>query len=123
MNELEKRKNAMRKLGMSEDEIAKALEDDKKIDKGERCEWEPTLEEEKAQRKATKLKVDRERKPRVKKEKVLDKDKVLVINLIEKALEGTCENIQVPKAEGQVDFILNGCEYSLKLTKHRAPKA
>lgn len=120
--EKEKKINAFKKLGMTPAEIEKALADDEIIDKGKRADYEPSVEEEKAQRKATKLKVDRAKRSTTKREKTLDTDKVLVIDLLKKALEGTCENIQVPKAEGQIDFVLNGNEYSVKLTKHRVPK-
>ena len=67
---MSKQIEAMRKLGMSEDEIAQVLADDKSIDRGERMEFDLSAEAEKqakkyanvGTRKTTGEKTERKRK-------------------------------------------------------------
>ena len=74
-------------------------------------------------RKATKLVVPRERKATAtKREKKADQTKQDIISLIADTLKGSYENVEVPNAETQIDFVINGENFTIKLTKHRAPK-
>lgn len=124
MTEKEKQRilKANMALGMTKEEAEKALADDIAIDKGQRLEWEPSLEEEKAMRKATKLVVPREKKAKGTRTKKVDEDKKNIISLIASTITENYENVNIVNDECQVDFELNGQSFSVKLTKHRATK-
>ena len=106
----------------SYEDAVQVIEDDEAIDKGERLDWEPTIEEEKEMRKATRLKVDRkpsgERKPR---EREADTDKREIVAKVAEAM-GQYENVEIANVEREVTFVIDGAEYSLTLTKHRKSK-
>lgn len=101
------------------EEAIKIIEDDELIDKGGRADWEPSVEEEKAMRKATKLKVERKKTERKPREKVVNDEKVNIINTVYAALLGSAEEITISNAEKTIDFVINGASYSINLTKHR----
>ena len=106
----------------SYEDAVQVIEDDEAIDKGERLDWEPTIEEEKEMRKATRLKVDRkpsgERKPR---EREADNVKREIVAKVAEAM-GQYENVEIANVEREVTFVIDGAEYSLTLTKHRKSK-
>ena len=106
----------------SYEDAVQVIEDDEAIDKGERLDWEPTIEEEKEMRKATRLKVDRkpsgERKPR---EREADNVKREIVAKVADAM-GQYENVEIANVEREVTFVIDGAEYSLTLTKHRKSK-
>lgn len=106
----------------SYEDAVQVIEDDEAIDKGQRLDWEPTLEEEKEMRKATRLKVDRkpstDRKPR---EREADNVKREIVAKVAEAM-GAYENVVVSNVEREVTFVIDGAEYSLTLTKHRKAK-
>ena len=106
----------------SYEDAVQVIEDDEAIDKGERLDWEPTIEEEKEMRKATRLKVDRkpsgERKPR---EREADNVKREIVAKVAEAM-GQYENVEIANVEREVTFAIDGAEYSLTLTKHRKSK-
>lgn len=124
MTEKEKQRilKANMALGMTKEEAEKALADDIAIDKGQRLEWEPSLEEEKAMRKATKLIVPREKKVKGTRTKKVDEDKKNIISLIASTITENYENANIVNNECQIDFEFNGQSFSVKLTKHRATK-
>jgi len=101
------------------EEAIKIIEDDELIDKGGRADWEPSIEEEKAMRKVTKLKVERKKTERKPREKVVNDEKVNIINTVYAALLGSAEEITISNAEKTIDFVINGASYSINLTKHR----
>ena len=106
----------------SYEDAVQVIEDDEAIDKGERLDWEPTIEEEKEMRKATRVKVDRkpsgERKPR---EREADNVKREIVAKVAEAM-GQYENVEIANIEREVTFVIYGAEYSLTLTKHRKSK-
>lgn len=116
----EKQKMALRKMGLTEDEIKQAELDDEAIDKGKRLDWEPSVEEEREMRKLTKPKTER-KKTSVKREKIADETKLKIMELVAQALAEY--DVSVANPETQLDFSVGTDTYSLKLTKHRAPKA
>ena len=115
-------KAVMLAANCSYEDAVQVIEDDEAIDKGERLDWEPTIEEEKEMRKATRLKVDRkpsgERKPR---EREADNIKREIVAKVAEAM-GQYENVEIANVEREVTFVIDGAEYSLTLTKHRKSK-
>ena len=115
-------KAVMLAANCSYEDAIQVIEDDEAIDKGERLDWEPTLEEEKEMRKATRLKVDRkpsgERKPR---EREADTVKREIVAKVAEAMS-QYENVEIANVEREVTFVIDGAEYSLTLTKHRKSK-
>ena len=109
----------MRLLRVSRAEAEQIVADDEIIDKGGRCDWEPSIEEEKAMRKASKLKVERKKTERKPREKVADNTKLEIISLINEVLAAKYEDVVVENAEKTINFVVNGDNYSINLTKHR----
>ena len=115
-------KAVMLAANCSYEDAVQVIEDDEAIDKGERLDWEPTIEEEKEMRKATRLKVDRkpsgERKPRVREADTVKRE---IVAKVAEAM-GQYENVEIANVEREVTFVIDGAEYSLTLTKHRKSK-
>lgn len=109
----------MKLLNLTYDEAKQVVEDDELIDKGGRCEWEPSVEEERAMRKATKLKVERKKTERKKPVKVADDDKIAIIQALNEVISANYTDVVVENAEKTISFSLNGANYSINLTKHR----
>lgn len=109
----------MRLLGISYAEAEQIVADDETIDKGGRCEWEPTVEEEKQMRKNSKLKVERKKTERKPREKVQDQTKIDIINTVFDALTQLSDDLAIENPEKTIHFTINGENYSLNLTKHR----
>lgn len=97
--------------------------DDWRIEHGERLEWEPTEEEERAMRKATKL-VGERKKPTtpVKRERKEDFVKQTLIALLAKALEIEATDIEITNKERIIAFKVGEDSYEVMLTKKRKPK-
>lgn len=116
----------MRILGISAEEADKLLADDKEIDRGKKMDFDLTPEQEKqtrkyrqADRKPTAYKfTKRERKPNELKREIIDE---LFTFMCENWLE-IAENGEISNKERQIDFTLNGENFSLMLTQHRKPK-
>ena len=115
-------KAVMLAANCSYEDAVQVIEDDEAIDKGERLDWEPTLEEEKEMRKATRLKVDRkpsgERKPRAREADTVKRE---IVAKVAEAMS-QYENVEIANVEREVTFVIDGAEYSLTLTKHRKSK-
>lgn len=62
----------------------------------------------------------KERKPRVRK---VDEVKVDFIKRVFEFVKDFTEKCEIAKPEREINFTLNGDEYTLTLTKHRKPKA
>ena len=127
MKDNKKQIEAMRKLGMTEEEIAQALEDDATIDKGGKCDWEPELtpEQKKLVRKARMA--DREvKKEKVKRTRKPDEDKREIINYLAGIIEDLDAidhlSIDVQNPEREICFTYNGRQFKITLSSPRAPK-
>lgn len=119
---IEKNMNALK---ISYEEAKALVEDDMLIDKGGRCDWEPSVEEEKAMRKATKVVGDR-KKPTtpVKRERKEDFTKQNLISILEKAL-GSAEDVadvEVTNKERVITFTVGDENFEVVLTKKRKSK-
>lgn len=120
MTQLEK----LMKLGMSEDEARQVMEDDKKIDKGEKMDFDLSREEEKATRKyrqADRNKTaykftPRERKPNEAKRELIQWFYDLLHDV---ASERDLKNLEVTNIERQIDFELDGVRYRIVLSAPR----
>ena len=109
--------------------LAEATEiaiDDWRIDHGDRCEWEPTVEEEKAMRKATKVVGERKKSAApVKRERKEDEVKQALINLLAAALgdgDLDIENVEITNKERMIAFTVGDDSFEVMLTKKRKAK-
>ena len=120
---MSKQIEAMRKLGMTEEEIQQVLEDDKRIDKGEKL-FELSAEQEKASKQARKAdraptvyKLDNTAGKRSKKE---DADKAKLMNALFTAILPMCDTYEVTNAEREFLFTYNGKKYKVVLSAPRS---
>lgn len=107
------------KLGLTEAEAKQVLEDDKKIDRGEKMPFDISAEKEKATREyrqadraptVYKFK-QRERKP--------NEPKREIISALKTAVESFADNIEITNAERQIDFEVDGIRYRIVLSAPR----
>lgn len=111
----------MKALGLTEQEAKEMLEDDRKIDKGEKL-FELTPEQEKASKKARSTGT---KKPTVynfdttKKKRKECPDKQHLVNLLAEALGVECQNIEITNKERELTFQFNGTGYRLTLAVPR----
>ena len=120
--------NYMKSLQISRAEAEQLYEDDKEDFIGEEGE-EMTKKAKEVRRyeKADKLKSKKKREVK------LDEMKIEIIKFLENAMDGRhrwieedewdFENVIVKNPQKEITFVVNGCEYSLNLIKHRLPKA
>lgn len=111
--------NYMKSLQISRAEAEQLYEDDKEDFIGE--EGEEMTKKAKEVRRYEKADKPKSKKKR---EVKLDEDKVKIINFLERVMvDSDALNVFVKNPQKEITFSLNGCEYSLTLTKHRPPKA
>ena len=103
-------------LKMTPEQADEAIEDDYIINHGGRCEWEPTIEEE---RKLNKVRGDRKKEtaPRKPREKKVDTVKQDLVKKIAEAVGG-----EITNPERMVAFTLDGEDYEVTLVRKRKPK-
>ena len=110
---------AMKKLGMSEAEIAEVLEADKRIDKGEKL-FELSAEQEREAKKARNVGrapiaykfTKRERKP--------DQDKADLLNVLFSAVLPVCDTYEITNGEREFLFTYHGKKYKVVLSAPRS---
>ena len=110
---------AMRKLGMSEEEIADVLESDKRIDRGEKlCELDPELE------KGAKKARQADRKPTTynfqKRERKADNDKAELLNALFTTILPMCDTYEVTNSEREFCFTYHGRKFKVVLSAPRS---
>lgn len=120
--------NYMKALQISRAEAEQLYEDDKEDFIGE--EGEEMTKKAKEVRRYEKANKPKEKKKR---EVKLDEMKIEIIKFLENAMDGRhrfieedkwdFENVIVKNPQKEITFVVNGCEYSLNLIKHRPPKA
>ena len=120
--------NYMKSLQISRAEAEQLFEDDKEDFIGEEGE-EMTKKAKEVRR------YEQSDKPKSKKKREvkLDEMKIEIIKFLENAMDGRhrfieedewdFENVIVKNPQKEITFVVNGCEYSLNLIKHRPPKA
>lgn len=122
-NQIEK---LMRLLDISEDEAKQIIADDKAIDQGKKMDFDLTKEQEKATRKYRQADkkpfvpnlTKRERRPNELKREIIDD----LFSFIVENWPEAAKNGDIVNKERQIDFSLNGENFSLTLTQHRKPK-
>lgn len=92
------------------------------IDHGDKDKGAPTAEQKKLIRSLTKADKAPTEKRTVKRERKVDANKAEIFEKIRAMLAGEVE-ITAVKNEAEISFIHAGEAYTVKLTKHRAPKA
>ena len=127
----EKQINAMRKLGMSEEEIADVLASDAAIDRGEKMDFDLTAEQMKEAKKYTKTatraptvyKLDNKNGKRSRKENAT---KATIIAELAKFLgengEFSAENVEILNKERQISFKSGENMFEITLVQKRRPK-
>lgn len=116
---MSKQIEALKKLGLTNEEIAEVLADDKRIDKGEKL-FELSAEAEKASKKArtvAKAPTVYQFKPR---EKKVDNDKRKIISAVSVALLGLTDNVEITNAEREMIFTMNEKKYKIVLSCPRS---
>ena len=113
----------MKNLGLTEQEARELLADDAKIDKGQKMAFDLTPEQEKNAKKAratgTKKPTAYKFENRKRKENTEKRD---ILKAIFELAEDCWDNAELVNPERQVDFHLNGNNYSITMTCHRPPK-
>lgn len=117
----------MATLKCSREEAIDLIECDDEIDRGNKELFALTDEQKKIVRSVTKADKDPTKKRVVKRERKIDEDKKHIFDILKVvfdgyALNGEIENLTA-KNEAEISFSFNGSDYTVKLTKHRAPKA
>lgn len=124
---VDKRIEACRKLGMSEEEIREMLDEDKRIDRGEVMDWDLSEEEhkkamkyansdeKKRQKPAENDNTGKKRKENPTKEGIISKIFTFLCGLSEFSVE----NVEILNKERKVMFKIGEDWYSFTLTKHR----
>ena len=124
----------MKKLGLTDAEIAQLIQDDAKIEKGEKMPFDLTAEQMKESKKYTKsttkkkaptaYKLDNPEGKRSRKE---NPTKGAIIAEIAKFLaensENACENVEITNKERQIAFQIGENHYELTLVQKRKPKS
>lgn len=120
--------NYMKSLQISRAEAEQLYKDDKGDFIGE--EGEEMTKKAKEVRRYEKADKPKSKKKR---EVKLDEMKIEIIKFLENAMNGrhrfieedewNFENVIVKNPQKEITFVINGCEYSLNLIKHRPPKA
>ena len=124
---VDKRIEACRKLGMSEEEIKAMLDEDKRIDRGEVMDWDLSPEEhkkamkyansdeKKRQKPAESDNTGKKRKENPTKEGIISKIFTFLCGLSEFSIE----NVEILNKERKILFKIGEDWYSFTLTKHR----
>ena len=120
--------NYMKSLQISRAEAEQLYEDDKEDFIGE--EGEEMTKKAKEVRRYEKADKPKSKKKR---EVKLDEMKIEIIKFLENAMDGRhrwieedewdFKNVIIKNPQKEITFVVNGCEYSLNLIKHRPPKA
>ena len=111
---------ALMKLGLSEAEAKQVLEDDKKIDRGEKMSFDLSKEQEKETRKYRQS--DRAKpfvpdlKPR---ERKANEPKREIINALLATVQQMTDDVTVTNIERQLDFTIDGVKYRIVLSAPR----
>ena len=114
---------ALAKLGLTDAEIQQVLEDDKRIDKGEKL-FELTAEQEKASKQARQA----DRAPTVykldntagKRSKKSDNDKADLVNALFSAILPMCDTYEITNGEREFCFTYHGRKFKVVLSAPRS---
>ncbi len=112
----------MKEFDCTREEAISVILEDEEVDKMDMKEVNSdlTADQKKAMKEATKT--GTKRRTDVKRERKVDTEKLEILKICGNALESLVGECQY-KTETELNFNLNGNEYTLKLIKHRGPKA
>ena len=119
--EKEKQIQALKNLGLTDEEVAKVLADDEKIDKGAKL-FELPKEREQGAKKARNAGNCKGYTKSTNREKKVDNDKRELIYIIKNALTNPLcgnlpvENLEIANPEREVEFTYNGKKYKIVLS-------
>lgn len=122
VNEMDEKRIAqlMKSLDCTREEAIEIIKDDEAIEKGEKL-FELTDEQKKASKAMTTT--GTKKRTAVKRERKVDEDKAVLMDILTDALVDSEVLITKQKTEAEMDFTFKGAEYTLKIIKHRPPKA
>jgi 4-diphosphocytidyl-2C-methyl-D-erythritol kinase len=122
---------AMKKMGMSDEEIADVIASDEAIEKGEKL-FELTTEQKKeakkyttasAKKAPTVYKLDNSNGKRSRKENPTKANIISELaDFLAKISENACENVEITNKERQIAFKIGENAYELTLVQKRKPK-
>ena len=115
--ETKKKMLALKNLGLTDEEVIKVIEDDEKIDKGEKL-FELAETEKGNSRKARQ--VARIPKPQTNREKKEDADKKFLIETFELALDGFAEKVNIANPEREITFFYKDRKFKIVLSCPRS---
>lgn len=115
---MDKQLEALKKLGLTEQEAKQVLEDDKRIDRGEKL-FELTEEQKRAERKAKNVDVKTVYTFQ-KRERKADEDKAFLINTLFTAVLPICGNSEIINGEREFLFTYNEKKYKVVLSAPRS---
>ena len=123
---------AMRKMGLTEEEIADVVKSDEAIDKGEKVYFDLDPEKEKEAKKFAKAgtrkaptvyKLDNAEGKRSRKENPTKAGIIAEIaKFLEENSENACENVEITNKERQIAFKIGENAYEVTLVQKRKPK-
>ena len=129
--DLEKKQRLIGLLGLTEEEALEVVVADRKIDRGEKCDFDLDEEHEKVAKEYARINAKKEKNaPTVykfdKRERKANPTKQSIIAELAKFLveqsENACEDIVITNAERQVAFRISDNNYELTLVQKRKPK-
>lgn len=117
----ERQITAMKNLGMSEKEIAELIEYDRKVDRGEKTEYDLTEEQKQIVKAITRVSKLRET-PTIR-TKTIDNVKKNIVesicNFLTNQQDLGLENIQIINVDREISFNVGDVSYGLTLIKHK----
>jgi hypothetical protein len=115
--------NLMKTLGCTREEAIEVIREDEEIDGMSMKELHADLTPE--QRKAAKdaTKTGTRKRTEVKRERKVDETKKRLLNAFRIYIEGAGGEVEPLKTEAEMHFTFEGSDYTVKLIKHRPPKA
>ena len=113
----------MKSLGCTREEAISVIMEDDEIDKMSMKEVNSdlTADQKKAMKDATKT--GTKKRTEVKRERKVDETKKRFLNGFRVYLEGIGGTVEPLETEAEMHFTFEGNQYTVKLIKHRAPKA
>ena len=109
-------------LGLSEEEVAEVIADDKRIDKGEKL-FELSADQKQAERKYKNCGTRTVKSPygqTIQKEKKVDNDKRFIIDLITEVIEQNCGKVSIENPERELTFTHNDRKFKITLSAPRS---
>lgn len=129
--DLEKKQRLIGLLGLTEEEALEVVVADRKIDRGEKCDFDLDEEHEKVAKEYARINAKKEKNaPTVykfdKRERKANPTKQSIIAelaqfLIEQS-ENACDNVEITNKERQIAFTIGENNYELTLVQKRKPK-